>query len=357
MALLSIRSLRFTAICLLFFLTTAARAYTQPQTCTAIPDDRSRLACFDSFFSPAVADDGELPPVLPESDAISSEGVITTGVATTNAATTDAVTRDAVTTPLLSRRSQELDLADQRFSITPHRPNYLLPASYNATSDYEVYGSLGNSFNDTEVKFQLSMKTLLARDLWRGSSVWFAYTQQSYWQLYAQGEASSPFRETNYEPELIWDIPVRFKAFGWNARLASLALNHQSNGRAEPLSRSWNRVTAALILDRGPVVASLKSWVRIQEDAEDDDNPDIEEYLGRLQLGLAYKHRNQVFALGISNNLRRDNRGGLEFDWTFPLHEKLRGFLQVYSGYGENLIDAENYNNRIALGFAMTDWL
>ena len=97
--------------------------------------------------------------------------------------------------------------------------------------------------------------------------------------------------------------------------------------------------------------------MRLEEDEESDDNPDIEDYMGRLQLGLAYKRGEQVFALGLKNNLRSDNRSGLELNWTFPLAQHFKGFVQIYSGYGENLIDADNYNNRIGVGIALTDWL
>lgn len=316
-----------------------AQAYTGPETCAAIPDDGSRLACFDSHFgSTSQATAAQYGGLVLSSDA-------------------ESLMVEAGVSPVLTRRAQEFALSDQWFSITPHRPNYVLPATVNSTPDYDDCGLFGEAFSDWEIKFQLSLKALIAKDLWRGSSVWFGYTQQSYWQLYAEDDASSPFRETNHEPEVFWEVPVNFDLLGWNARLATFALNHQSNGRAEPLSRSWNRVTGELVFDRGPFVASVKSWARFEEDEESDDNPDIEDYMGRLQLGLAYKRGEQVFALGFKNNLRSDNRSGLELNWTFPLAQHFKGSVQLYSGYGENLIDGDNYNNRIGVGIALTDWL
>lgn len=307
-----------------------------PGSCASIEEDVSRLACFDIYFAPVVDDlTGDETTVMEQLvEADLEEGLVAERIGYDEAVT------------------------NQFFALSPHHPNYLLPISYNADPDYSVYGSQAEDvFNDVEVKFQLSIKALLADNLWKDSSVWIGYTQQSWWQLYADEEASAPFRETNYQPEVFWSVPMDFELFGWNARVATLALNHQSNGRAEPLSRSWNRIKGGMSFDRGPFAASFETWYRIPEDEENDNNPDIEEFLGRAQVNLAYKRGEQLFTLGIKNNLRSENRSGVQLDWTFPLVEHLRGFVQVYSGYGESMIDAENYTNRIGIGFALSDWL
>ena len=108
-----------------------------------------------------------------------------------------------------------------------------------------------------------------------GIRAWFGYTQTSFWQLYADSEASSPFRETNHEPEVFWNIPTRLSVRGFEARLFSLSINHQSNGRSKPLSRSWNRLTAQVVLEKDHLAFTAKTWVRIDGES-DDDNPNIE---------------------------------------------------------------------------------
>lgn len=170
----------------LFLIATAARAADGPEDCAVIDSERERLACYDSHFrQPSAVERGQR-----------------------------GSSPDVETSPLLSRRADELALSDEWFSITPHRPNYILPATYNNNSDYSAYGALGEDFSDAEIKLQLSLKTLLWPNMWRNSSLWAAYTQQSYWQLYADSDASAPFRETNHEPELIWEVPVDFKILG-----------------------------------------------------------------------------------------------------------------------------------------------
>jgi phospholipase A1 len=302
----------------------AVHAVDGPRDCARLVDRDQRLDCFDRFFPAAAADAG----MLPYPDA----------------------------SPIEARQALEAASQLNWFSITPHRPNYVLPVTHNYSSDFSPYGAFGELLSDTEIKFQLSLKTRISPELWRGSSLWFAYTQLSFWQLYAETEASSPFRETNHEPELMWMVPVDFSLLGWDAKLAGVALNHQSNGQSGDLSRSWNRVIGELILERGRFAASLKAWTRVDEPGT-DDNPNIEDFMGRAEIGIAYRGDSNAFAVGLRNNLGRDNRSGVELSWTFPLAQHLKGFVQIYSGYGESLIDAENYSNRIGIGLSLTDWL
>jgi phospholipase A1 len=313
---------RTTLVLALVSSSAAAAAFDEPGDCALISEPELRLACFDDFFPAAPGDGGK--------------------------------TRES---PIEARAALERESLYNWFAITPHRPNYILPVTHNFSPDFSPYGALGEFFEATEIKYQLSLKTRILPKLWRGSSLWFAYTQLSLWQLYADEKASSPFRETNHEPELRWRFPVDFEVLGWDAKVATLALSHQSNGRSGELSRSWNRVVGELAFERGQFVAAIRAWSRIPEDPETDDNPDIEDYMGRMELGAAYRGEKHSFAIGIKNNLSSDNRSGVELHWMFPLAGHLKGYVQAYSGYGETLIDAENYTNRIGVGISLTDWL
>ena len=315
----------------LLLLAMTARA---DEDCAAIESDKDRLACYDAIYRSAQ------PKVL-----VSTELV-------------PAAQSDSVLTPLEQRFQAEAEVVANPFAITPHKPNYILPFTHNTTSDFGGYGALGQAFNEEEIKLQVSLKTPLLKSLWGGSSLWFAYTQQAYWQLYAEDLASAPFRETNYQPELFWQIPTDREWLGWRARLLRFGINHQSNGETQRFSRSWNRLTAEAVVERGNLVGSVKAWHRLEEDPEDDDNPDIENYMGRTELGLAYRLGSQSVSVSLINNLRlKNNRSGVELNWMFPLLDNLKGYVQIYSGYGENMFDAENYSNRVGIGFALNDWL
>lgn len=256
------------------------------------------------------------------------------------------------------RLALEWDTRDNPFSITPHRPTYILPLTYSNrinTAPYEAANKdLTPSHN--EMKFQFSFKVPLIRGIAGDGRLSFAYTQQSFWQAYTT-DNSSPFRETNHEPELLLTFPVEYRLFGLQGKLITFSLNHQSNGRSEPLSRSWDRLMVDMVMEQGDWYFSLKPWWRIPVKREKDENPEIEHYMGNFELRALRQFGNHSTGLIWRNNLQSENRGSIQFDYTFPINIRLRGYLQLFSGYGESLIDHDHYNNRIGVGIMLTDWL
>ena len=151
---------------------------------------------------------------------------------------------EAAREDLSDRRELEQESTRNPFSITTHRTNYLFPVSYNANQNRESFRTVANGTpaDRVELKFQFSAKVNLAEQVFGNyGDVYFGYTQRSWWQAY-NTDASSPFRETNYEPEVFIDFDNAWEALGWVNTRNRVSLNHQSNGRSDPLSRSWNRV-------------------------------------------------------------------------------------------------------------------
>lgn len=257
------------------------------------------------------------------------------------------------------RMALEWETEDNPFVITPHRPTYLLPLSYNDRVNDTPYENTVQPLiaEHNEAKFQFSFKVPLFKGLLFGEGfLSFGYTQQSYWQAY-NGNYSSPFRETNHEPELLATYPVSYQVLGLEGRLLELSFNHQSNGRSEPLSRSWNRIMLDIILEKDDFYLSLKPWMRIPEPEENDDNPDIEDYLGNFELRALRLYRDHSFGIMLRNNLQSNNRGAVQLDYTFPIRKRLNGYVQLFNGYGESLIDYDHYSNRIGIGIMLTNWL
>ena len=257
------------------------------------------------------------------------------------------------------RMALEWEIRDNPFAITPHRPTYLLPLSYNSRLNETPYEEInpGSSPEYNEIKFQLSFKLPLVKGpLFGEGFLSFGYTQQSFWQAYS-GNASSPFRETNHEPELLFVMPASYRVLGLNGRMVGLSLNHQSNGRSEPLSRSWNRVMLDFILEKEGFYVNFKPWWRVPESEDSDDNPDIEDYLGNFELRTLKLYRDHSLGIMLRNNLQSDNRGAVQLDYTFPLGKRLNGYVQLFNGYGESLIDYNHYSNRIGVGIMLTNWL
>jgi|GEM_PF-131663 phospholipase A1 len=262
----------------------------------------------------------------------------------------------------------EYRASDNRFAILPHKPNYLLPVTFNNRPNQASLDAIGEGreVDNIEVKFQVSFKTPIWEEVFgENSALFFAYTGQSYWQAY-NSDVSSPFRETNHEPEVFASWATDWKVGGWQIPIFSTGVSHQSNGQSGLKSRSWNRLYARIAFEKDRWVVLFNPWWRIPEERKDDplqpdgdDNPDIDDYMGYFELYSAYKWDEQNFGIMIRNNLRSDNKGSVQLDWTFPLDDdgKLRGYVQYFNGYGESLIDYNRHVNRLGVGFVLTDWL
>jgi phospholipase A1 len=265
---------------------------------------------------------------------------------------------DAQMSLVETRLAAEREAAARPFSILAHKPNYFLVAAYN----WEGWESQEQVFenDDIESQFQLSLKVPLAVGLFGDRmDLYGAYTNRSFWQMY-NSDSSERFRETNHEPELwaqfhndskIWGLTNSVNTFGWV---------HQSNGRAGDFSRSWNRLYANFLFERGRWGLVIKPWVWVSKDKSKSDSPDIDEYMGHGELRLAYGRKGHVFSAMMRNQLESGfDRGAVELSWSFPVfnYPYLKGYVQYFYGYGESLIDYNNKVNRLGIGISVTDWL
>ena len=268
---------------------------------------------------------------------------------------------------VIERIERERAVDDNPSVLLAHRRNYFLPVTWAQNPNDAPYQADGSDefLDNFEAQFQISLKLPIAEGIFSDHDALFGgFTLRAFWQVY-NTDISAPFRETNYEPEVFWITPVPWNVFGGDATLLSLGLSHQSNGRSQPLSRSWNRVYAGLVWERWRYVFFLKAWWRIPEDEKDDpldadgdDNPDIEDYMGNFEFTVAYRNFGQEVSVMLRNNLDSDeNRGAVQLDWTFPLEGRYRGYLQVFNGYGESLIDYDARIERIGIGIILTDLL
>ena len=109
--------------------------------------------------------------------------------------------------------------------------------------------------------------------------------------------------------------------------------------------------------ERGRFSLLLKTWYRIPESAKDDDNPNIEKYLGYGEIWAYYFLKKHRFGLMLRNNFSfHTNRGALQAEWSFPIYEWVNGYVQYFVGYGESLLDYNHTVNRIGIGFIVADW-
>jgi phospholipase A1 len=251
------------------------------------------------------------------------------------------------------------------FNLRAYKPIYALPFVWSTrTNALPTSPNPSNTVTEwqdlqpVEGKFQLSFKTKILENLFGDNGdLWGAYTQTSRWQMY-NSEASRPFRETNYEPELMLMFRNRYRLMGWSGRMAGISINHQSNGQSDPRSRSWNRIVATVGLDRDDWALVIRPWWRIPEGTREDNNPNIEDYIGRGDAMLVW-HRGQHEISTIARHSLRGgdrSRGSIQIDWGFPLDGPLRGHVQIFSGYGESLIDYNHASTYVGVGISLLEW-
>ncbi|MFZ3193288.1 MAG: phospholipase A [Moraxellaceae bacterium] len=348
-----------------------------PQACLALDSSADRLSCYDTAF-------GRQPLQATETTAVPAESTAQIS-ATTTTETADSAkpitatslletlnpfnTTDSVSHPDLSLLDRRWELSEQSklgtFNIRANRPVYLLPAMYTSRiNDLPTSPNPVNQVQDlqalkhVEAKFQISLKTKAVEGLFgEYGDVWLGYTQVSRWQVYNEDE-SRPFRETNYEPEASLIFNTQYQVLGWQGRLLGLTLNHQSNGRALPLSRSWNRAILNIGLEKDNWVVMLKPWYRFAEDTDKNDNADIEDFTGKGELQVVHKRNQNEYALLLRHNLESGSeaKGAVQFDWTFPVKGALRGHVQIFDGYGESLIDYNHRATYVGLGISLSSW-
>ncbi|MGH8370732.1 MAG: phospholipase A [Gammaproteobacteria bacterium] len=228
--------------------------------------------------------------------------------------------------------------------LSTHRPMYVMPYTYSPAYDGRK----------TEVVFQISAKQRLF-----GTNFYAAYTQKSFWQAYNKKD-SSPFYETDYNPELFYrwtPDPIKYNHWG-----ADAGFEHESNGQDLPDSRSWNRIYIAPFWAKGKTLVYLKIWYRLPEkaktgptDASGDDNPDIQDYLGHFEFQI----QRQFFDGHLAHLSVRDNpstgKGSVMFNYSIPAHGGSFFYgLYMFNGYGDSLIDYNRSVTRVGLSMMLT---
>jgi phospholipase A1/A2 len=327
------------------------------QACAEIGSSKARLACYDRAAGREAVDASKTRTARASVDVFSNRSV------------SDANRCDKGPPSSLLDSRWELDVNSAQdpkpapFCIRPYRPIYLLAYTTTNTNRLPSSPNPDNTVSEPEsitrgeLKYQISLKTKVANDLFgNNGDLWMGYTQASHWQIFNENR-SRPFRETNYEPDANLVFRTDFDVLGWKARMLSFGLVHESNGRSNPLSRSWNRATAALGLERENWTITLRPWWRVLEFG-DDNNPDISDYMGRGDVEIIHVAGDSQFALMLRHSLRGGDRahGAVQFDWAFPIAPPLRGHVQIFNGYGESLID---YNHRAwyaGLGVSLIEW-
>jgi phospholipase A1 len=314
--------------------------------CASIASDAARLACYDRAAGRAPTVLTEPPPERPALTAPAAPGAAVAATPSSDS---------------MIETAWGFNPESGRYGIAFYRPNYMLLASYSSRPNDAAFKQLFTALDaedaeldSAEAQFQISFKARLWATENRRFGVWAAYTQQNQWQVY-NDELSRPFRETNYQPELLvsYDPDLSFGGFHW--RLLNFGYNHQSNGRSDPISRSWDRLIAELGIERGNFALLVRPWLVIDEGG--DDNPDITDYYGNGDITGVYKWQGHSFSLMARGNIDT-KKGAAQLTWTSPAFlGPLRAYVYGFTGYGQSMIDYDWKQNVIGVGLALNDLL
>lgn len=212
------------------------------------------------------------------------------------------------------------------------------------------------ALDKNEIKFQISLKAHLMGK--NRHALWFGYTQLSLWQAYDSAH-SAPFRENNYEPELIYSYrPDNLALTGATASFLNAGLVHQSNGQALPKSRNWNRFYIQAGMERdfgnnGKLALMPRWWKMLGGSSIDDDNPDILQYLGHGEFEARYYYSQSVLSAIARTH-------SLQLDLALPaprmlgvLIQNANFHLQFFTGNGETLMDYNQRHRTYGFGVSM----
>ena len=258
----------------------------------------------------------------------------------------------------------ELDSIDKKgtFRLVSYKSIYATPARWSSSPNEKPQSENPNNsatksvdYDIVEVKFQISLKTKVLQSIFFGKGdLWLGYTQVAHWQLY-NDPLSRPFREINYEPELIFKYPLHLNLFHGEFKSVGVSFTHQSNGKELPYSRSWNRIIFDLSYEIDSWIISARPWIRLS-DGDKDDNPAITDYIGDGELNVSYSYNRHQFYSVLTHPFNRLQGGSVQLNYIFPIKGHLRGHLQAFTGYGETLIDYNHNQTTIGIGVSFANW-
>lgn len=216
------------------------------------------------------------------------------------------------------------------------------------------YFTVGTSIGDrpnrenSNVKFQISLSIRLTNATlpWH-TFLYIMYTQKTMWNVF---ENSMPMRDMNFNPGIGWTKPF-FSKDRYVGKM-TLLVEHESNGRDGPESRSWNRVSlcGSTIVNEWLMVHA-KYWIPI---IDSENNRDILDYCGIFQTGAVVSTKDDKFQFGLTLVKRRGwnlNFNTIaEVSWKVNPKTNLNLFAQYYNGYGENLLDYNVFKSSLRVG-------
>ncbi|AUC77865.1 phospholipase A [Olleya sp. HaHaR_3_96] len=205
-----------------------------------------------------------------------------------------------------------------------------------------------------DAKYQISFKQTLTRSrLPWDTYIYLTYTQKSFWNIY---EESFPFKDINFNPSLavgkfIYDKEERLKG------VATLSLEHESNGRDSIYSRSWNRLSLEYTTNLSKnTIASFKAWLPY---SYKEGNPDLLDYvgIGQIKVSHTFKPDKLIFDLRLRKGLNLDGKGSIRTRVYYnPFSNNISNqylMLEWFLGQSEGLLNYQKSRSMIRFGYVI----
>jgi len=240
------------------------------------------------------------------------------------------------------------------FGLKPHLPNYVLLYGFRDGS-YTSYDANSREYTNIEAQLQISLKINVAKDILNlGEKYYLAYSHRAFWQIYIE---SSPFRETNYNPEAFVVFPILDTTSIFKLHNLIVGYSHNSNGQGDNgdlvfRSRSVNYMYTTLSLKHDFLITEFTFFAPFMGN-DLSDNPDIIDYLGCSEVKFSYFTGKHMFTLRGRGNITTGN-GAVEATYSYPLVNDVHLYGKIFSGYGESLIDYNNYITKFSVGFSFS---
>ncbi|MDD2962058.1 MAG: phospholipase A [Muribaculaceae bacterium] len=260
-----------------------------------------------------------------------------------------------ILTALCNANAQLVTISNQKLNTDSIRKAFDNGPYFTLFKDN--YFTAGTSTNSTpsrtnsDVKFQISISQRLTKSTLPFNTYMFLmYTQKCMWNVFQE---SMPMRDLNFNPGIGFSrlIIVKDRLVG----KATLLFEHESNGRDGDDSRSWNRITfgANIFVDPNFMIHG-KVWIPI---IDGQNNRDILQYCGIYQTGMTITSKDKRFGFSVILVKRQgwnlNCNTILEFNYRLFKKENQYLFVQYYNGYGENLLDYNQFHSRIRAGIVI----
>ncbi len=121
---------------------------------------------------------------------------------------------------------------------------------------------------------------------------------------------------------------------------------------------------AGLELDN-TVAVNASLWQRLPEGADSDDNPDIADLVGRAEVAAAWNlSPRNTLTLTVRHSLKAEANGSVRLGWLHKIGSasdndgrgSLRFHTELFSGYGDSLMDYNRRRTVLSVGLTLLDW-